>query len=252
MDRLARTRAILFGTGGVGSWCAEALVRSGLGHLTLVDPDVVCITNVNRQLQATCSNVGQAKVIELQRRLREIAPEAGVEAIQRTYNEQTRDSFAIPSFDYVIDAIDSLSCKVDLLCTASGYGRTVFSAMGAACKLDPTRIRVASIWQTHGCPLAREVRKRLRQRESHIDFLCVYSEEVLRNHEPDPPGMPSGDNVCPVQPGENDAAAGPEETGRQARVNGSVVHMTGTFGFALAGLLIQDIVRRTEGSVNPE
>lgn len=244
MERLAATRVILFGVGGVGSWCADALVRSGIGHLTIVDSDVVCITNVNRQLQATRTNVGAVKVLELSARLQSVNPDAEVVPLQKIYDEHTRDQFEIASFDYVIDAIDSLSSKIDLLCTAIATERTVYSAMGAACKLDPTRIKVDSIWKTSGCPLAREVRRGLRKRDVTGDLLCVFSSEVLPRGDTE---SPCGTErcFCPAQRDEQGRTVVNEWCSRKAQINGSVVHVTATFGFILAGLVIQDVVRRT-------
>lgn len=221
LDRLARTRVLLFGVGGVGSWCAEGLIRSGVGHLTLVDPDRICETNVNRQLQATARNVGQVKVFVLRDRLLEIRPEAQVVAVDRPWNRDTRESFDLGAADYVIDAIDSLNNKVELLRAAHAAGARVLSAMGAAAKLDPSRIRVASIWDSERCHLARQVRKRLRRRGFDGDFRCVYSDEPAQ-----------GEGLDGAEVGE----------GAKARINGSAVHMTATFGMVLAGLVVQDMV----------
>lgn len=225
--RLAETRVILFGVGGVGSWCAEALVRSGIGRLTLVDPDVVCTTNINRQLQATTRTVGLPKVSVLRDRLLEIRPEAAIEALPLAYNLNTRELFQFDSFDYVIDAIDSLSPKIDLIASAMESSATLFSSMGAARKLDATQIRIGSIWHTRGCRLARFVRKRLRNRSVHGDCLCVYSPENTR--APDEPTPRAADE-------------------EESRINGTLAHITGTFGFHLAGLVLQDVVRRTATS----
>ena len=213
VEALAETRVILFGVGGVGSWCAEALIRSGVGHLAMVDNDVVCETNINRQLQATFPNLGRPKVEALRERLLQINPDAQIDAVAKLYNLESSTGFDLGSYDYVIDAIDSLSHKVGLIAQAMESGTTLFSAMGAACKLDPSRIRTASIWKTQGCKLARVVRKRLRRRGVEGDCLCVYSEE-------------------PTEPREGDA-------------HGSMVHMTGIFGFQLAGLVVRDVYRRT-------
>ena len=211
VDALAQTRVILFGVGGVGSWCAEALVRSGVGHLTLVDGDVVCETNMNRQLQATVPNLGRPKVEALKERLLEIAPHTEINALQKTYNLESKMGFGLAAYDYVIDAIDTLSHKVSLIALAMESGTMLFSSMGAARKLDATAIRVSSIWDTKTCKLARFVRRRLRRWGAQGDCLCVYSEEL---------------SEAP-------------ETG----VNGSMVHVTGTFGFHLAGLVVQDVYR---------
>lgn len=228
LKKLNDTRVILFGVGGVGSWCAEALIRSGAGHLTIVDNDVICETNINRQLQATAKNVGQPKVEALKARLLEIHPEAEIIALQKVYNQETRAEFDLPSYDYVIDAIDSLSNKVDLIGSAMEAGVTLFSAMGAAGKLDATTIRVDSIWKSQGCRLAKFVRKKLRRRGVAGDCLCVYSEELL----------PS----VAIEPPEEEGDAWSET---KAQINGSMVHMTGVFGFNLAGLVVQDVARKT-------
>lgn len=245
--RLAATRVILFGVGGVGSWCAEALVRSGVGHLTLVDSDLVCVTNVNRQLQATPQTVGKVKVFELRRRLLELNPAADVLAVQKVYDITTRDDFDLGSHDYVIDAIDSLSNKLGLLWSAVRSGATVYSAMGASARLDPTRVRVGSVWKTEGCPLARKVRKRLRRQGFQGDFLCVYSDEEVI--EPNGGEVACGTEKCfcpraAREDSELDEAH--EWCSSKAVINGSVVHMTATFGMFLAGLVVQDVTRRAK------
>jgi len=226
VNALADARVILFGVGGVGSWCAEALIRSGVGHLAMVDNDVVCVTNINRQLQATVPNIGKIKVAALKRRLLEINPDAQIEAMAKVYNLETSTEFDLDSYDYVIDAIDTLSHKVGLIAQAMAAQTTLFSSMGAASKLDPMQIRVASIWESQGCRLAKFVRKRLRRRGADGDCLCVYSEERLEVQETETEEEP-------------DAWA---ET--KAQTNGSMIHMVGTFGFFLAGLVVQDIHRR--------
>jgi len=228
LARLAEARVILFGVGGVGSWCAEALIRSGLGQLTLVDNDVVCETNINRQMQATSKTVGQLKVEALKARLLEIQPDAQIETLPIAYNRDTREGFDLAQYDYVIDAIDSLSHKVNLIASAMEAGTTLFSAMGAASKMDPTTIKVDSIWKSKGCRLARFVRKRLRKHGATGDCLCVYSPERFSLF---------GDATEP----EGDDVDAWSET--KAQTNGSMIHMTGTFGFHLAGLVVQDVVQ---------
>ena len=227
VSALAGARIILFGVGGVGSWCAEALIRSGVGHLAIVDNDTVCETNINRQLQATVPNIGKLKVEALKERLLEINPDAEIDALAKVYNLETSTEFDLDSYDYVIDAIDTLSHKVGLIAQAMAAQTTLFSAMGAACKLDPLQIRVASIWESQGCKLARFVRKRLRRRGADGDCLCVYSEEYQEPQETESPE---------VNP---DAW-----TETKAQTNGSMIHMTGTFGFFLAGLVVQDVYRK--------
>ncbi len=230
LARLTQARVILFGVGGVGSWCAEALIRSGLGRLTLVDNDTVCETNINRQMQATSKTIGQLKVEALKARLLEIHPDAQIETMPIAYNRDTREGFDFTQYDYVIDAIDSLSHKVNLIAAAMAARTPLFSAMGAASKIDPTSIQVDSIWKSKGCRLARFVRKRLRKRGADGDCLCVYSPERFSLFG------------SVEEPDESDTDAWSET---KAQINGSMVHMTGAFGFHLAGLVVQDLVRKT-------
>ena len=147
MAVLSGKRVILFGVGGVGSWCAEALIRTGIGHLTLVDSDVVCPSNVNRQLMATMLTIGRPKAEALRERLLEINPQADITALQKVFSEETADSFSFNDYDYVIDAIDSLKDKLLLIRRATDSTAGFFSSMGAALKMDPTRIRVAEFWR---------------------------------------------------------------------------------------------------------
>ena len=177
---LQRARVILFGVGGVGGWCAETLLRTGIGHLTLVDFDKVDTTNLNRQVVATHDNIGQSKVIEMQKRLLAICPTADVQAIDRQYNAETVDTFNLAQYDIVIDAIDMVECKALLLYNATTAGCKVYSSMGAGRKTDPQKIRTAEFWKVQGCPLARALRTKMKKAglmpASKIQ--CVYSEEI--------------------------------------------------------------------------
>ena len=177
---LQNARVILFGVGGVGGWCAETLLRTGVGHLTLVDFDVVDVTNLNRQVVATHDNIGQSKVMEMQKRLHAIYPEADVQAIDRQYNAQTADTFDWSQYDVVIDAIDMVECKTLLLYNATKAGCKVFSSMGAGRKLNPQKIRTAEFWKVQGCPLARALRTRMKKSGllPSQKIHCVYSEEI--------------------------------------------------------------------------
>jgi Dinucleotide-utilizing enzymes involved in molybdopterin and thiamine biosynthesis family 1 len=165
MDKIANTRIIIFGVGGVGSWCAESLVRSGIKYITIVDSDRICITNVNRQLMATTKTIGQVKVEALKSRLLEINPTAEITALQQIYSAETSDSFNLDSYDYIIDAIDSLQNKIDLIRTATKTNATFFSSMGAALKMDPMKIKTAEFWKVIGCPLAAALRRKIRKGE---------------------------------------------------------------------------------------
>ncbi len=228
MQRAARCRVIIFGVGGVGSWCAEGLVRSGIGHLTLVDSDCVSITNINRQRMATVHTVGQPKVEALRSQLLEINPEADITAVQQFYSEDCAAGFALHEYDYVVDAIDSLASKAALILHATSLGVKLFSSMGAALKMDPTAVRAAEFWKVQGCPLARALRQRFKRQNTlpRRKFQCVYSEELLPNL--------------------GDVHAEPA-TGEAAQVvthgNGSVAHITAIYGFMLSGLLLKDLGR---------
>ena len=228
MKKVSDAKVIIFGIGGVGSWCAESLVRSGIRHLTIVDADTISVSNVNRQLMATSANVGQVKTSVMKERLLEINPHAEINAINAVYTAETAGDYDLGCFDYVLDCIDSLKDKMTLIFNASASGATFFSSMGSALKVDPTRIRVSEFWKVRGCPLASMLRKRLRQRNMlpAKEFLCVYDDEVLPNRG---------------------AAPAPEEDPglfKKAQTNGTLSHITGIFGLTLAGLVIQDIISK--------
>jgi tRNA A37 threonylcarbamoyladenosine dehydratase len=253
LDTMSKMRVILFGVGGVGSWCAEALIRSGIEYLTIVDSDVVCITNVNRQLETTSKNVGKAKVTELKRRLLEINPDADVQAVKKIFNYENLGQFDLGSYDYVIDAIDSVANKVLLIFkaleVASGCDLQLFSAMGASSKLDPTRIKVASFWKVRGCALAKHTRKRVRTRlvKNGIegDFLCVYSDEKNPRFDVEPACLTHDYTCSRARMGkENGDGASDDVPDVAPQINGSLVHVTATFGLHLAGLVIQDVIRK--------
>ena len=240
MEHIASVSVIIFGVGGVGSWCAESLVRSGVRHLTIVDSDTVCITNVNRQLMATTSTVGQVKVDVMKRRLLDINPEAEIEAIRGVYSEETADQYDLDSYDYVIDAIDSLRDKACLILRATQSTATFFSSMGAALKMDPTKIDVAEFWKVKGCPLAAALRRKFKHAKTFPSrkFRCVYSEELLSNQ---------GDETATAECATNGAdAAYHAGSTIKARVNGTIAHTTAIFGFMLAGLALQDMVSASD------
>jgi tRNA A37 threonylcarbamoyladenosine dehydratase len=253
MDALAHARVIVFGLGGVGSWCAEALVRSGVGHLGIVDSDTVCVTNINRQVQATTATVGEFKTEVLKVRLLEINPRCDVAAFGRVFSRDTAAEFGIGEADYVIDAIDSLTHKLDLIEYTAQAGSRLFSSMGMAQKLDPTRLKTADIWETQGCPLARLVRAGLRKRGFGGHFTVVYSSErLLLSGDVQPvcgsaqclcPGRKQGESGAPGGPA--DLSCGPVEWCSSKKViNGSAVTVTAVAGMILASLVIRDICAR--------
>ncbi len=228
MKALSEKRVILFGVGGVGSWCAEGLVRSGITRLTLVDPDCIAPSNLNRQLMATVHTVGRVKVEALKERLLEINPHARITAVREVYSKETSGQFPLDAYEYVIDAVDSLKDKIHLLLQASASRATLFSSMGAALKIDPTRVQVAEFWKVKGCPLAAAIRRQMRH--SGIfpkkPFLCVYGTEVRENRE----------SVGAVE----------TDTFNKARINGAVAPVTAIFGMTLAGLLLKDVADRRD------
>lgn len=245
MERLKRARVIIFGVGGVGSWCAESLVRTGVGNLTIVDSDRVCITNINRQLMATTATVGMVKVDALKKRLLEINPGANITALQQIYDENSAESFNLNDYDYVIDCIDSLKDKALLILNATRSSARLYSSMGAALKVDPTRIQVAEFWKVDGCPLGRLLRKRFKRNKTFPakKFKCVFSSEVLENLGKES-RCGTSECVCPkVKTAEgNPELADHEWCSSKAQINGSLMHITAIFGLTISGLVIEDIL----------
>ncbi len=247
MGALAAARVIIFGVGGVGSWCSEGLVRSGVTRLTIVDSDRICITNVNRQLMATTKTVGQVKVEALKSHLLEINPKAEITAIQQIYCEETADQFNLDEYDYVIDAVDSLKDKMHLILKASRSNATFYCSLGAALKVDPLRIKVAEFWSVRGCPLGAALRKKMKRGKTlpARKFLCVYDDEVLPNRGH---CQSCGTERC-MCPKTQDGPGDPdllnhEWCSSKAQINGTTVHVTAIFGMTLSGLVIDDIYRR--------
>lgn len=224
MNRLARSRVLVVGLGGVGSWCAEALVRSGIGHLTIIDPDTVAVTNINRQLPATTLTVGRPKVEVLAERFRAINPDIDLTAMQASW-QPDGEVVCLDDYDYVIDAIDTLECKADLILRATASKARLFSSMGAARKLHASAIETAEFWKVTGDPLARALRQKFKRRGTYPKrkFKCVYSPELIANR--------------------GESAEGASGTGvmRKGAPNGTFAHTTAIFGLTLAGLVIEDL-----------
>ena len=243
MEKIADKRVIIFGIGGVGSWCSESLIRSGIRKMTLVDSDRVCITNINRQLHATSQTVGQVKTEALKKRLLEINPSAEIQSIQKIYNAENHEHFELDTYDFIIDAIDSLSNKVHLIRKATRTNAVLLSSMGASLRLDPTQIKVGEFWNVKGCPFGSKIRKYIRKGDLPAkEFLCVYSEEQIENKGA---GASCGTDkcLCPKSSnGEGDPELSDHEwCSQKAVINGTVAHITAIFGFTLAGLVIQSI-----------
>ena len=211
MEALRTKRVILFGVGGVGSWCAECLVRTGLMHLTIVDGDSVQPSNINRQLPATHETIGRPKVEALKERLLAINPEAEIEAICTMYKGQDTkdDPFDLADYDYIIDAIDDVAAKADLIINATRARVKIFSSMGAALRLDPTQVTTGELMAIKGDALAKAVRARMKKMglKPYRKVKCVYSTEQAQSCE----------------------------------TRGSLMQVTAVFGLTLASMVVKDI-----------
>jgi tRNA A37 threonylcarbamoyladenosine dehydratase len=218
---LAHAHVLVAGLGGVGSYCAEALARAGVGRLTIIDHDVVAASNINRQLPALLSTVGQPKAELMAARIRDINPACEISVIREFLIPETVAAIVPADVDFVIDCIDSLNCKVALVATSFERGLRVASSMGAGNKLDPGRIKIADISKTSMCPLAAVMRKRLRKRGIPKGVLTVFSDEP-------------GRAPLPPQPVEG--------RGRDRAVNGTISYMPPLFGLMLAGAVVQRLI----------
>ena len=193
LEKLSRCHVAVFGLGGVGSYAAEILARSGVGELTLVDQDTLSLTNINRQLYALSSTVGEYKAEAAARRCRDINPDIRVHPLCATYDAAHREDFFAGKFDYIADCIDLVTCKLDLIQQAGERGIPIISALGTGNKLEPELLRIADISQTSGCPLARVMRKELRNR-GILHQTVVFSPEQpapTQQLEAPPPGRRS-------------------------------------------------------------
>lgn len=220
VKKISGQKVIIFGLGGVGSWAAEGLVRSGFEHITLVDADKISVTNLNRQLPALNSTIGEFKADVLKKRLSDINPKAEIIAVNGIFSKETAESFHLDDFDVIIDAIDSLTDKAELILRACKTEAYFISSMGAALKLDPLKIQVSEFWKVSGCPLARALRQKFKRMKTFPakKFQCVFSGELLENKEVD----------------NNE-----ELKFNKAKINGSMVHITAVFGFFIVGEVVK-------------
>lgn len=218
MECLRRAHVIVFGIGGVGSYAAEGLARAGIGRLTLVDNDTVGMTNLNRQLCALHSTLGQYKSDVMAARVRDINPDCRVTSLPELYSEETKERFFTEAYDYIVDAIDLVSCKLSLIQAAKERGIPIISAMGTGNKLDPTRFCITDISKTSGCHLARIMRRELRSR-GILHHTVLYSEEL------------------PMTPEELEAPP----PGRRS-IPGSVSWVPSCAGLMLAGYVVQALI----------
>ena len=207
MERLRASHVAVLGLGGVGGWCAEALCRSGVGELTLIDQGTVSVSNINRQCAALRSTVGMEKAQATALRLRDIAPDCVLHPLCTRYEADRREEFFAGHYDYIVDAIDLVSCKLDLIETAHARGIPIISALGTGNKRDAQQLRIADISQTEGCPLARVVRKELRKR-GIPHHKVVFSPELARSAEDGDEAPPPGRRSIPASAMWVPAAAG--------------------------------------------
>ena len=232
MEKLYRARVAVFGIGGVGGYTVEALARSGVGTLDLIDDDKVCLTNLNRQIFATRKTVGQYKVDVAQQRILEINPKAVVHTYKTFYAPQTAELFDFSQYDYVVDAIDTVTGKLELVEQAEKAGVPIISSMGAGNKLDPTAFEVADIYETSVCPLARVMRKELKKRG--IEKLkVVYSKEPPMTPLDDMSSSCRTNCICP--PGTA------RKCTQRRQVPGSNAFVPSVVGLIIAGEVVKDL-----------
>ncbi len=232
MEKLKNSRVAVFGVGGVGGYAVEALVRSGIGAIDIIDDDKVCLTNINRQIIALRSTVGRYKVDVAEERIKDINPDCTVYQHRMFYVPETRDQFDFTQYDYVVDAIDTVSGKIELVMQSKEAGVPIISSMGAGNKTDPTAFKVSDIYKTSVCPLAKVMRYELRKRGvKHLKV--VYSEEIPMKPKDD---MSSGcreNCICP--PGTQ------RKCTRKRAIPGSTAFVPSAVGLIIAGEVVKDL-----------
>ena len=229
-ERLQRASILVVGLGAVGSYATEALARAGIGRLRLVDFDTIQLSNFNRQLYGLQDNLGRSKVVVASERIQQINPDCQVEPLETFVHHDTLDTILAPSIDLVVDAIDSLNPKVELLAAVQQRSIPVVSSMGAALRRDPTQIRIGRLSQTQNCPLARILRKRLRRRQIPLDFTCIYSTEPVQQLPPTA--------ICDGDPTDHLTSRG-----RIRQSLGSLPTITGLFGLTLAHTALDQLLQ---------
>lgn len=231
---LAAKKVAVFGIGGVGSFAVEALVRSGVGKLVLVDDDCICLTNINRQLHATAKTVGRPKVEVMRERVLEINPAAEVTTFQRFYMPETADELLADDYDYIIDAVDTVTAKIDLVVQADRRGIPIISSMGAGNKLDPTGFEVADIYSTSVCPLAKVMRYELRRRGVPALKVVYSREKPLTPRETEESSCATG-CICP--------AGTTRKCTVRHQIPGSMAFVPSVAGLILAGEVVKDLIK---------
>lgn len=232
MEKLASARVAIFGIGGVGGYAAEGLVRSGIGALDLIDDDKVCLTNLNRQIIATRKTVGKYKVDVMQERILEINPNAAVTTYKTFYTPETSGEFDFTRYDYIVDAIDTVTGKIEMIVRADQANTPIISSMGAGNKLNPTAFEVTDIYKTSVCPLARVMRRELKARGIR-KLKVVYSKEPAMTPIESGENSCSGHCVCP--PGTARTCT------RRRQIPGSMAFVPSVAGLIIAGEIVKDL-----------
>ncbi len=234
MDKLQNSRVAVFGIGGVGGYVCEALVRSGVYHFDLIDDDQVCLTNLNRQIIATCKTVGQYKVDVMRERILEINPDADVSVHKCFFLPENADEFPFEEYDYVVDAVDTVTAKIELVMKAQEKGVPIISSMGAGNKLDPSAFKVADIYKTRVDPLARVMRREMKKRGVK-KLKVVYSEEDPKRPIEDMAVSCRNNCICP--PGAQHKCT------ERRDVPGSTAFVPSVAGLIIAGEVIKDLIK---------
>ena len=236
MEKLSKSRVAIFGIGGVGGYTVEALARSGVGEFDLIDDDKVCLTNINRQIIATRKTIGKYKVDVMKERILEINPEAQVHVYKCFYLPENKMEFTFEKYTYVVDAVDTVTAKLELVVQAKEANVPIISSMGAGNKLDPTQFQVADIYKTSVCPLAKVMRRELKKRHIHR-LKVVYSKEIPITPIDDIAISCREHCICP--PGAEHKC-----TERRA-IPGSTAFVPSVVGLIIASEVIKDIVKLT-------
>lgn len=235
LDKLKKSKVAIFGVGGVGTFTAEALARSGVGELVLVDDDDICLTNINRQIHALRSTVGKSKVETMKERLLDINPSIVVTTHKMLYNRDSSDSLLSDDYDYVVDAIDMVSAKLDLIEQCKRREIPMISAMGAGNKFDPTKLHVADISETKVCPLARVMRKELKRRNIKNVKVVYSTEDPVVPIEVD--GGCKSNCICT-----NKDEVGSRNCTQRRQIPGTMSFLPSTLGLIIASEVIKDII----------
>jgi len=241
LELLRNSSVAVIGLGGVGAYAAEALCRAGVGRLALIDFDDICLTNINRQLHAMDGTIGRSKAHVMAERLSLINPGAEIVPYKDFYGEENSDYLLSAGYHYVVDAIDHFTSKLHLIRSCRERNTAIVSSMGAAAKLDPTRIKVADIAETHTCRMARSMRKLLKKQGIESGVKVVFSTEEYRQPALKDAGC-KGDCICPNKDAQQFSCE------HRRVILGSISYLPGIFGLTMAGVVVNDLLARKTGA----